>query len=66
MYYAASKKESLTYSVRFQFLEVVDEKLTDLMSAKKYSPMEIKDDKWEGTRVEGATWTPIKNFSIAR
>ena len=55
MYYAASKKESLTYSVRFQFLEVVDEKLTDLMSAKKYSPMEIKDDKWEGTRVEGAT-----------
>lgn len=64
--YLGSKKESLAYSMRFQFLEIVDEKITDLMSAKKYSPLEVNDDRWEGVRVEGATWTSVKNFAAAR
>jgi len=44
----------------------VDEKLTDLMSANKYSPLELREDKWEGIKVDGATWTPVKNFAAAR
>jgi hypothetical protein len=36
------------------------------MSANKYTALEIKEDDWEGIRVEGAIWTPVKNFSAAR
>ena len=58
-----SKHENETaknYSLRMQFIEIVNEGVNDLL-AKGKGGLIVESNEWEGSRVQGADWKLIKD-----